>query len=492
VDVARHRLYAARDRLGKKPLHWTQRDGSFLFASELKALYAVGAASGQLSPRAIARFLCLRYVPDPDSVFAGVHKLAPAHWLTVEDGKVRTQRYWSLSFASVAPDPPAVLEARTRELLDEAVRIRLMGEVPLAPFLSGGIDSYAVVDSMTRTAGRPVQACTIGFEDPAFDERQHAREAAAACGATLQEEVVRERDLLDLQWYDDVFDEPFSDSSAVPTYHVSRLARRHVTVALSGDGGDEGFAGYRRYLFDWRENRVRRLLPSGLWRLGGALYPKLDWLPRWLRWRRTLQNLALPAELAYARSVSASLPEEAFAVLRPEWHKEAGDPLEPVRAAYRQSDAREPLGRAVAADLATWLPGDILTKVDRASMAVALEVRAPFLDHVLLEHAAAIPARDKLVHGVTKAHLRAALAGRLDGPALRRKKRGFSVPLRAWLQGEAGHALEQMLSGRKLAQWLEPEAVRSCLARHRSGMHDHGELLWACYTLGRFLERWTR
>ncbi len=490
VDVAAHRLYAARDRLGKKPFYWTERDGTFAYASELKALLQGGLPGTALRPSAVARFLCLRYVPDPDAVFEGVHKLPPAHWLSVRDGRVTTQRYWRLSFATADPAPAAALQERTLELLDEAVRIRLMGEVPLAPFLSGGIDSYAVVDCMTRTLGRGVQACTIGFDDPRFDERAAARASARACGATLREEVVRAQDLTDLDWYDDVFDEPFSDSSAVPTFHVSRLARRHVTVALSGDGGDEGFAGYRRYLFDWRENRWRGLLPRRLWGLLGAVYPKLDWLPRWLRCRRTLQNLALPADLAYARSVSASLPEEVFAVLRPEWHGPAGDPLEPVRAAYRQSDAIDPLHRAVAADLETWLPGDILVKVDRASMAVALEVRAPFLDHVLLEHAARIPAASKLAGGRTKAFLRAALARRLEPSALQRRKQGFSVPLRDWLRGTAGTALEDMLGDSRLGEWLDPDAVRGLLQTHRQGVRDHAELLWACYTLGRFLRRW--
>lgn len=488
-DRQRHRLYAARDRLGKKPLHWAEHDGGFWFASELKALRRVGIGT-RLRPEAIGRFLCLRYVPDPDTVYADVHKLPPAHWLTVEDGRVHTQRYWRLSFAATDPAPAAELERRTLELLDEAVRIRLMSEVPLAPFLSGGIDSYAVVDSMTRTLGHPVRACTVGFADPAFDERPEARQAAAACGAELLEEEVRPDDLLDLGWYDEVFDEPFSDSSAVPTWHVSRLARRHVTVALSGDGGDEGFGGYRRYLFDWRENRGRRLLPLPLWRLLGALYPKLDFLPRALRLRRTLQNLGLPPEVAYARSVSASLPAEVFAVLRPEWHAAVGDPLEPVQAAWRNSDGTDPLQRAVAADLATWLPGDILTKVDRASMAVSLEVRCPFLDHRLLELAARIPSSLKLQGGRTKGFLRSALRSRLLPAALHRRKRGFSVPLRDWLRGAAGDALEQQLRDDRLAEWLRPEAVGRLLQRHRAGLRDHSELLWACHCLGRFLQRW--
>jgi asparagine synthase (glutamine-hydrolysing) len=276
----------------------------------------------------------------------------------------------------------------------------------------------------------------------------------------------------------------------VPTYHVSRLARRHVTVALSGDGGDEGFGGYRRYLFDVREHALRRWLPRPAARLLGGIYPKLDWLPRWLRAKRTLQDLGCPPAVAYARSVSAHLPEEVLAVLRPEHHAAAGDPHGPLVAAYEASPARAPLHRAVATDLATWLPGDILTKADRASMAVSLEVRAPFLDHVLLEQAARIPPAWHFTGGTTKAFLREALATRLLPSALSRKKQGFSVPLRSWCRGPIGDAVEGVLGEARLQQWIDPRVVRTLLQRHRAGVGDHGEMLWAVLVLARFLQRW--
>ncbi len=491
VDEGRHEMYAARDRLGKKPFYWSQRDGLFGFASELKALHEFGI-DRTIVPSAIGRFLALRYVPDPDTVFAGVHKLPPAHWCLVRGGRVTTQRYWRLEFAPQEQSREGH-EERVLSLLDEAVRIRLMGEVPLAPFLSGGIDSYAIVDSMTRTLGRSVQACTIGFPDPAFDERAEARESAAACGASLVEEVLEPAALLDLDWFADTFDEPFSDSSAVPTHHVSRLARRHVTVALAGDGGDEAFAGYRRYVFDVRENAVRRWLPRAAWRALGAVYPKADWLPRWMRARRTFQNLGSSPAVAYARSVSAHVPEEVFAVLRPEHHAAVGDPHAPVIAAYEaaaKAGVVSPLHRAVAADLETWLAGDLLVKADRASMAVGLEVRAPFLDHVLLEHAARIPAAWQTESGRTKAFLRRCLRRRLLPSALARKKKGFSVPLRTWCRQQVGDAVEAVLGERRLGEWIDPEVVRRLLARHRAGTGDHGEMLWAVFVLSRFLQRW--
>lgn len=489
VDTERHELYAARDRFGKKPLYWREHDGAFLFASELKALHEAGGPR-RLRPDAVAQFFALRYVPDPLTVFEGIHKLPPAHWCTIRGGKLVQQRYWRVEFAE---EPGGGVEAwRTRVLglLDEAVRIRLMGEVPLAPFLSGGVDSYAVVDSMTRTLGRSVTACTIGFDDPRFDERAAARESAAACGATLREEVLTAAEMLQLDWLADTFDEPFSDSSAVPTWHVCRLARKHVTVALSGDGGDEGFGGYRRYLFDGKEHVLRKCLPRPLWRALGACYPKADWLPRWLRGKRTLQNLGADPAVAYARSVSAHLPEEVCAVLRPEHHAAAGDPHAPLLEAYAASGAVAPLHRAVATDLATWLPGDILVKADRASMAVSLELRAPFLDHVLFEHAARIPTAWHFEGGRTKAFLRGALARRLTPAALQRRKQGFSVPLRAWCRGPVGDAVEQRLQDRRLGEWLAPDVVARLLQRHRRGVGDHGEMLWAVLVFARFLERW--
>ncbi|MEY4831766.1 MAG: hypothetical protein RLZZ562_3562 [Planctomycetota bacterium] len=489
ADVARHELFCARDRVGKKPFYWTDADGRFAFASEIKALHALGI-SRKLRADAVAQFFALRYVPDPITVFEGVHKLPPAHWCLVRDGKVRLQRYWEPPFDEVVEMPDAERQDKALELLDEATRIRLMGEVPLAPFLSGGIDSYAIVDSMTRMQGRGVKACTIGFEDPRFDERDGAQKSAAACGAELFVETLDEKAMADLDWLSFTFDEPFSDSSAVPTYHVCRLARKHVTVALAGDGGDENFCGYRRYVFDWRENQVRGLLPRAAWSGLAALAPKGDWLPRPLRWRRTLENLARRPSLAYARSVSASLPEEVFALLQPDRVAAAGDPLQPVIQAYENGEGRDALQRAVAADFATWLPGDILVKADRASMATALEVRAPFLDQRMVEFAARMPSRAKLDGMRTKAFLRRALARRLDPEALRRKKQGFSVPLRAWMSGTLGNVLEEASRDRLVGEWIQPDRVATLLRRHRSGLHDHSELLWASLVFARFLQRW--
>jgi asparagine synthase (glutamine-hydrolysing) len=492
VDETQQLLFAARDRLGKKPFHYRVDGPRFAFASELKALHELPGAPRSWNGRALARFLVLRYVPDPDTIWNEVHKLPPAHALTFRRGQVRLWRYWRLSFAEPWPETEPVLAERALMLLDEATRIRLMSEVPLGAFLSGGIDSQAVADSIRRGSGSAPQLCTVGFPDRRFDERPQARAAARRLGAMLHEGEVSADDLLDLDWHPETFDEPFSDSSSIPTWQVSRIARRHVTVALSGDGGDEAFAGYRRYRFDALENQLRALLPSRLWRGLAALYPKADYLPRALRFKRTLQNLGADPALAYARSVCASLPEQVLPLLRPEWARSAGDPLEPLRAAYLRSDAPDPLGRAAATDYETWLPGDILTKVDRASMACSLEVRAPFLDHELVQFAARIPSRLKLAGGRTKAFLRAALRERVAARTLQARKQGFSVPLRKWLRGTVGALLRDDAYRRALDPFVDHAAVLRLLQRHQAGTADHGELLWSCVVLAQFVLRWGR
>jgi asparagine synthase (glutamine-hydrolysing) len=492
VDEVEHTFFAARDRMGQKPVYYAVADDNLWFGSELKAILAGGHVSRTICPQALGQFLCLGYVPDPLSIFSEIKKLPPASYLTVKNGHVDVREYWSPEFnpgeTNGSSPPLADQEAEFRHLLDEAVEGRLMGEVPLGAFLSGGVDSFAVVDSMRRVNSGEVLACTVGFDDPEYDEREFARASANACNARLFEEVVTVADMLDLDWFADVYDEPFSDSSAIPTYHVSRMARRHVTVALSGDGGDEGFAGYRRYRFDARENAVRDLLPNGAWSRLGAAYPKLDFLPRWLRFKRTFQNLATSPEDAYARSVSRALPEETQPLLRPGWRSD--DPLAPVRDAYLEADGCHPIQRCAHADRRTWLPGDILTKVDRASMAVSLEVRSPFLDHPIIEFGAALPHDRKMLGGESKGFLRDALRGRLGNEALDRQKRGFSVPLAQWLRGPLGDALQTTLRDGPLEQYLDITPVEAMLDRHRRGARDFSQNLWSMFVLDGFLRRW--
>ncbi|MEO0481448.1 MAG: asparagine synthase (glutamine-hydrolyzing) [Planctomycetota bacterium] len=497
VDERDHSLFGARDRLGKKPFYWTElASGStagpdFAFASELKALRVIPGVSGDLDPRALGEFLCLRYVPDPRTILSSVHKLPPAHQITIRDGRRTIRRYWAPSFAEQDSGSVEDFCGRILETLDEAVKLRLMADVPLGAFLSGGIDSYAVVDSMARVGSGSVVACTMGFEGGGkLDEREHARAAARATGATLHEGVLTPDDMLNQEWFSDTFDEPFADDSAIPTYHVSKIAREHVTVALSGDGGDETFAGYRRHKFDALENQTRRILPSAVWSALGAIYPKFDFLPRAMRFKRTFQNLARTPGDAYARSVSALLPEQIAPLLRSEWRAASEDPFQVVRDAYERCESDHPLARCAAADFHSYLPGQILVKVDRASMAVSLEVRAPMLDHHFVELACRVPSQLKLLDGQTKGLLRRAFRARLGQAALERPKQGFSPPSKDWLRGPIGDALNDAFDDEQLSSILDTEKLRKALQQHRSGLHEHTSLLWAVSVFHRYLRRW--
>ena len=491
VDEVDHSLFAARDRMGQKPFYYTMRDGRFSFASELKGLLADEQIPRWVDAEALGQYLCLGYVPDPRTIYEAIHKLPPASRLRVCDGQLRVDEYWSSDSQDAVQSGTGDVEELHRELLghiDTAVEGRLMGEVPLGAFLSGGIDSFAVVDSMSRVSSTQVVACTVGFEDAAFDERREARSAAESCGALLHEEVLQIEDMLNLDWFADVFDEPFADSSAIPTYHVSRMAREHVTVALSGDGGDENFGGYRRYRYDRIENSCRKWLPQSVWSVLGAWYPKFDFLPRFIRFKRTLQNLGCSPEVAYARSVSVALPEEIAPLLLSPWRTE--DPLRPVRDAHLAAEGRDPLYRCAQADRRTYLPGDILTKVDRASMAVSLEVRSPLLDHRLVEFAARLPPHVKLPGQQSKGFLKAALRGRLGAQALDRPKRGFSVPLSSWISSSLGDSLSAALEDGPLEGFADISRLRGLLSTHRSGLRDHSTTLWSFLVLDRFLRRW--
>lgn len=487
-DSRDHSLFLCRDRLGQKPLYLREDPAGLSFASEPKAL-RVGQPMPALRDAALGQFLALGYVPEPHSVFADLRRLPPASALLLRAGRREEWCYWDPQPQRITagPDVRAAQEGFL-DIFDAAVRERLMADVPLGAFLSGGVDSFAVIDSMARVAEGPVQACTVGFAEAEFDERPAARASAAAVGAVLHEEELQLDAMLQQDWYAGTFDEPFADSSAIPTYEVSRLARRHVTVALSGDGGDEMFAGYRRHRFDAVEHRLRRRLPAGVWGLLGALYPKFDALPRFLRFKRTLQNLACSPAEAYARSVSQALPEEVAALLRPE--RQAGEPLAPVIAAYAEAEGAHPLRRCTHADRRTWLPGDILTKVDRASMAVSLEVRSPLLDHRIWEFAYALPPEFLLMGGETKGFLRETLRPRLGAAAMARPKMGFSVPLAAWMRGSLGAELEAALEAGALAGVIRMEVAQAMLAEHRAGRRDHSRLLWALLCLQRFMVHW--
>ena len=443
-DMLDRRIYLARDHTGIKPLHYAfTRTGKLVFASELKGVLAHPGVTRDIDPQALEDYLAFGYVPDPKCIFGGIYKLPPGHWLSWRAGESRpvAHQYWDVPFAV---DPELELEeasAQLRSLLDQSVASQMVSDVPLGAFLSGGVDSSAVVASMCRVAGTTVNTCSIGFGPAAFDESAYARQVAARLGTRHIEERVDAADYQLLDTLAGLYDEPFADSSALPTFRVCQLARKHVTVALSGDGGDEDFAGYRRYRLHAWESAVRARLPLGLRKsLFGSLgymYPKADWVPRPLRAKTTLSALARDDVAAYYHSVSTTP-----AALRKQLYSRAFtrdlqgySALAVLRAHAARAPTEHPLLLAQYLDFKTWLPGDILTKVDRASMAHSLEVRVPLLDHRLVEWASSLPPGLKL-HGVTGKYVfKKALERDLPRALLYRPKMGFCVPVSAWLRG---------------------------------------------------------
>lgn len=490
-------LLLARDRLGEKPLYYAETDDGFLiFASEMGALRASGLLTLALDLESVADYFFYGYTPDPKSIYNGVSKLAPGHTMTMRRNQpAAIDRYWRPAFhadRAIAFDD-ACDTLRTK--LDDAVNAQMVSDEPLGAFLSGGIDSAGIVAAMAQSGGAPV-ACTVGFEEGAFDERAGAREIAKKFNADHHEFVARidAEDLIDNVAR--AYGEPFADSSALPSYIVSELARRRVKVALSGDGGDELFAGYRRYPFFLKEEVVRSAAPLPLRRAlfgaAGALYPKLDWAPRFLRAKSTLQALAATRADAYAAAVAINAPGDATAMASPEFLQRLGDyrAQSVVAAAMDDADTDDPLFAAQYADLTTWLPGRMLTKVDRASMAHGLEVRPPMLDTGLVEWAGALPAHFKLDNANRKRILKAALTPRLGADYVTRPKRGFDVPVDAWLRRPDSPLMARLLSSKAWREcgMLNVGAIEKMAGAHKAGSRNHGQALWSVLMFDAFLQ----
>jgi asparagine synthase (glutamine-hydrolysing) len=497
-DLEQRSLFLARDRLGVKPL-FTARlsDGSLAFASELKGLLAHPLLRREIDPLAIEDYLTWGYVPDSRSILSGVEKLPAGHYrLLRHDGKASPPvQWWDLSFAERRRGSAADLGAELLHLLRDAVRSRMVADVPLGAFLSGGVDSSTVVALMAEASGAPVKTCSIGFDEKGLDESNYAAQVAQLFATDHHAQTVSPDDFAGIEALAGMFDEPFADASALPTWRVCQLARQTVTVALSGDGADEAFAGYRRHLFQHREDRVRRILPSGLRRplFGGigAIYPQADWAPRPLRARTTFLSLAGDSEDAYARALAINAPEArdrlysaSFRASRGEYRAEQA-----LRATMERAEARSALDRAQYADLKFWLPGDILTKVDRTSMAVSLEAREPLLDHRLVEFAATLPERMRLRGGQGKWLMKQTMRRYLPEPILFRPKQGFVLPIASWLRGPLAPAARAIATSSVLAQsgWFDLGYLRRTADDHLAGRADHSRLLWQLLMLEKSL-----
>ncbi|MEO5811286.1 MAG: XrtA/PEP-CTERM system amidotransferase [Rhodanobacter sp.] len=497
-DLRAQRIFLARDQIGIKPLYYGFTSaGDLVFASELKGLLAHPDVERKIDPQAIEDYLALGYVPDPKSIYRGLRKLPPGHWLSWRAGEPEPVacQYWDVPFnrdVDVTSDE-AVGELRT--LLDQSVASQMIADVPLGAFLSGGVDSSAVVASMTRVSSQPVRTCSIGFDHAGFDETVYARQVAQHLHTQHFERHVSSDDYALLDTLAAVYDEPFSDSSALPTYRVCELARTQVTVALSGDGGDENFAGYRRYRLHAWESRLRARMPLRLRKpvfgLLGSLYPKADWAPRPLRAKTTLQALTHDDVEAYFHTVSttsAAMRQRLYsASFKRELHGYSA--LEVFRAHAKKAPTDQPLLLAQYLDLKTWLPGDILTKVDRASMAHSLEVRVPLLDHRLVAWASSLPPALKLKGSIGKYIFKKALEPDLPHDVLYRTKMGFSVPLAAWLRGPLAQRTRDALLHGAVAKcgYFEPTVLDQLLREHATGRRDHSATLWGLLMLDAFL-----
>jgi len=504
-DAPRRTLLLARDRLGQKPLFYRPDAGRITFASELKALLALPEAEvpRRVDPRAVDRYLTYGYVPHPGTILEGVYKLPPAHVATWHEGRLTLERYWNPDWDAEVDRPEIEDVDQLRATLTAAVREQMVADVPLGAFLSGGIDSTIIVGLMAAAADRPVETFSIGFDDPAFDESRYAKLAAERFGTAHHAFVVQPRAWETLPALAEQFDEPFADSSALPTWHVARETRRHVTVALTGDAGDELFAGYDRYRAVALTGLLDRLPPRARALIGGPLARALPASARAktrLRAvRRVLETARDAPEARYLRWVGlfdeparAALYADDFLDRLAASDPEGADPASVLDRALGVAARRDPVTRAMVADLLTYLPGDLLVKVDLASMAHGLECRSPFLDHRVVELALAMPIRRKLRlrPGRSKAILKRAFADLLP-PAIRdRPKQGFGVPLDRWFRGELKEELRAvLLDPRALARGLfRPDAVAALLDEHASGRRDHAARLWGLL----MLELWFR
>ncbi len=498
-DRSLRKLFIARDRLGIKPIYYgVSEDGILVFASELKGIIKHPGFSRKLSDTAIVNYFTFGYVPEPDSIYEGIKKLPAGHTISVHDGELTSpSQYWDVPFH----ESPSTLdyEAAQQELLarlKEAVDIRMVAEVPLGAFLSGGVDSSAIVALMSALQSNPVSTCSIGFDSSSFDESHFSERVARQYNADHKHLLVSANDELTVDQIASVYDEPFADSSAVPTLKVCELARSRVTVALSGDGADELLVGYRRQRMHMNEQGLRSRLPLSVRRplfgTMGKLYPKADWAPKFLRAKTTFQALGIDSIAAYLNSVAMIPPSARQRIFSDSFQSKVNmrSAIERFEWHAKRCGSDDPMHVMQYLDIKTYLVDDILTKVDRASMAHSLEVRVPFLDHHLLEWLINLPGDFKHRKGEGKAVLKKALESKLPNDLLYRTKMGFSVPRNDWLNTSLKNRLHTAINSEKLLDTgvFDRKRLDHMLQDHESGRADHGSTLWSVLMFSNFLE----
>jgi asparagine synthase (glutamine-hydrolysing) len=499
-DARTKQLFLARDRLGVKPLYYAPiADGSIIFGSELKALTAHPALRREVDLAAVDDYMAFGYVPDHACIIRGVKKVPAGHTLLLQQGRTLPQpvEYWDIDFSKRVRGNQGELSEELLRLMRQGVTSRMVADVPLGAFLSGGVDSSSVVALMAENSRQPVKTCSIGFDVGALDESEYAETIARRFATDHRSRKVAADDfgLMDKLAYH--FDEPFADGSALPTYRVCEMAREQVTVALSGDGADEALAGYRRHVFHHKEEQLRRLLPQGLrgplFGKLGALYPKADWAPRPLRAKTTLLALARNGPQGYTDAVSLTNPAQRHALY--------SQRMRGSIAGYRAEDymerlmssapAQSGLDQAQYADMKMWLPGDILTKVDRTSMAVGLEAREPLLDHRLLEFAASLPEKMRIRGGQGKWLMKKTMEGYLPKDILYRPKMGFVTPIDQWFRGALAGEARALSTSLTFSQMdlFDSKAIAKAVEDHIAGRANNGRLLWQLAMLEKSLNK---
>jgi asparagine synthase (glutamine-hydrolysing) len=493
-------LFIARDRLGVKPLYYALLDdGTLLFGSELKSLLAHGGLRRDIDPLALEEYFALGYVAEPRTIFRQARKLPPGHCLAIRRGEPvgEPREYWDLRFTL---DNPIGLKGACAELterLRESVRLRMIAEVPLGAFLSGGVDSSAVVQAMAGLSATPVNTCSIAFDDPKYNESEFAQTVASRYKTNHRVETVKSDDFDLIDTLARLYDEPYADSSAIPTYRVCQLARKHVTVALSGDGGDETFGGYRRYRLHLMEERMRAALPASvrqpLFGLLGRVYPKADWAPRVFRAKTTFEGMARTPVEAYFHSVSLLRGPMRQQLFSSAFRRQlAGyDAREVFEFHASRAGTDDPLALIQYLDLKTYLVGDINTKVDRASMAHSLEVREPLMDHELVEWMATLPRQMKVRGGEGKFLLKKAMEPMLPADVLYRPKMGFAVPLERWFRGPLKQRVRDAVLGERLAATglFNRGYLEHLVDAHQRGTRDYSSPLWSLLMFEAFLRK---